>query len=98
MVEIFLLYSRAHQTLNTYYNFQENDRYQKYEQSLINQWLKDCEKFDVGGAGGGTRAECVIVYCITAEVRARRHRTLSVISGANIEEKIKNDFKTKADE
>ena len=50
----------------------------------------------MGGAGrGGTRAECVIVYCITAEVRARRHRTLSIISGANIKEKIKNDFKQK---
>ena len=78
-------------------HLQENDRYQKYEQGLINQWLKDCEVYDTERRGG-TRAECVLIYCITPEVRSRRHRTLGVIGGVNIEEKIKNDFKTKADE
>ena len=69
----------------------------KYEQSLIHQWLRDCELYDAGPRGG-TTPERIIVYCITPEVRSRRHRTLSVMGGANIEEKIKNDFKTKTDE
>ena len=52
----------------------------------IQQWLQTLEK------GGVT--ECAVVYCITAEVRAKRQRTLSnFATTSHVMEDMKNDFK-----
>lgn len=66
---------------------QDNDTYRKHDVSTINQWLSDVERLADG-------AECAIVYCITAEVRAKRHRT---IVGGSVEERMRNEFRGRAE-
>ena len=63
-------------------------QYRSHTQPVIDQWLKKCRSGDNG-------VECLIVYVVTAEVRTRRTRTLTV---RPVEEKIRVDFKTKANE
>lgn len=38
----------------------------------------------------------LIIYCVTAEVRAKRHKHFS--STSSIEEKLRTEFKAQADE
>ncbi len=52
----------------------------------MEQWLDKVKGGDVG---------TLIVYVVTAEVRTRRTRTLT---GKPVEERIKNDFRGRADE
>ena len=39
------------------------------------------------------KAECLIVFCITPEVRSKRQRTLLHMSPSHVEENMKTDFK-----
>lgn len=69
---------------------QQQESYLTITRPHIQQWLQQVEK----GGGGGGGAECVIVYCITPEVRAKRQRTLTkfpVVS--HVMEDMRNDFK-----
>ena len=67
---------------------QDMESYRKHDLPMINSWLSEVEKF--GGA------ECLIVYCITAAVRAKRHRTMTFTG--TVDEKIMNEFKGRVDE
>ncbi|XP_064397109.1 trafficking protein particle complex subunit 10-like [Halichondria panicea] len=61
-------------------------QYRTHEQKTMEQWLDKVKGGDVG---------TLIVYVVTAEVRTRRTRTLT---GKPVEERIKNDFRGRADE
>jgi hypothetical protein len=64
----------------------KHETYTSITRPRIQQWLQGLEK------GGVT--ECAIVYCITAEVRAKRQRTFSnFATTSHVMEDMKNDFK-----
>lgn len=50
-----------------------------------------------GGRADHTPGLTLIVYCVTAEVRAKRQHLLSHL-GSSVEERLRNDYKTMVDE
>lgn len=61
------------------------EEYRVRTKPQIVQWLEDVEK--LGGC-----AECLLVFCVTAEVRAAKKK---VKGQGDVEEKLRNDFKGK---
>ena len=82
----------THTNTHTHTHTQNADQYRIHHKQQINHWLSLMGDQVTTGEG---QAECLIIYCITAEVRAKRHRTLSVTT---VEDRIRSDFKGKADE
>ena len=69
-------------------HIQKQESYRSITHPHITQWLQQLEK------GSGT--ECVIVYCITAEVRHKRQKTLTNFAATSrVMEDMRNDFKEK---
>lgn len=62
---------------------QDVEEYRLRTKPQIVQWLSDIEK--LGGC-----AECLVVFCITAEVRAAKKK---VKGQGDVEERLRNDFK-----
>lgn len=50
------------------------------------------------GVSSHAPAMTLVVYCVTAEVRAKRQRPLAHIASTSIEERFKTDYKTSVDE
>ena len=75
---------------------QDADRYRSHDRPLIKQWLEKLAKLD-GGCGDHTRGLTLIVYCVTAEVRAKRQHLLSHL-GSSVEERLRTDYKAAVDE
>ena len=79
-----------HVLVHTHTSLQKQETYTSITRPLIQQWLQMLEK-----VGDGV-AECVIVYCITAEVRAKRQRTLgNLVASSHVMEGMRNDFKSR---
>ena len=76
---------------------QDAERYRSHDRPLIKQWLEEVSKLGVG-PDGHTPAMTLIVYTVTPEVRAKRQRPLAHIGSSSVEEKIRTDYKTQADE
>ena len=76
------------------FRHQDADRYRSHDRPLIKQWL---EKIAQLGGGGGSPAMTLIIYCVTAEVRAKRQHLLSHL-GSSVEEKLRTDYKAMVDE
>ena len=77
---------------------QNTEMYHSHTRPHIKHWIQLMEESGrtEGREGGkGVCADCVIVYCITPEVRAKRQRTLTKINPSHMEENIKSDFKGK---
>lgn len=64
---------------------QDVEEYRVRTKPQIVQWLADVEKL-------GGYATCVVVFCITAEVRAAKKK---VKGQGDVEDKLRNDFKGK---
>ena len=75
--------------------FQDANNYRTRAKPHIKQWLDDISKLG-GGGGGHTPAMSLIIYCVTAEVRARKQRPL--LANSSIEERLRTDYKNLADE
>lgn len=74
---------------------QDAGNYRTHERPLIKQWLDDITLLG-GGRGGHAPAMSLIIYCVTAEVRARKQRPL--LANTSIEERLRTDYKNMADE
>ena len=64
------------------------EQYSRHDRPLISQWLSQVE---------GDSVAAFIVYCVTAEVRSRRHKVVG-LARADMEDRIRNEFKGRADE
>ena len=51
-----------------------------------------------GGSGGHPPGKSLIIYCVTAEVRAKKQRPLAHVVTSSVEEKLRTDYKALADE
>ena len=67
------------------------DTYRTHEKPLIVQWL---DQLEAGGVSVAT--DCLVVYCITAQVRAKlRHRSMSIAE--KVEERLRTDIKERVE-
>lgn len=69
------------------------ESYRKHDYPLIKQWLDSIAK----QKGGASDPMKLVIYCVTAEVRAKRHKALSMKS-SSVEERLRTDFKTAVNE
>ena len=76
---------------------QDADRYRSHDRPLIKQWLEQLTKQGGGTYGDHTPGLTLIVYCVTAEVRAKRQHLLSHLV-SSVEEKLRTDYKGAVDE
>ncbi len=72
------------------------ERYRSHDRPLIRQWVDKMATLE-GGRADHTPGLTLIVYCVTAEVRAKRQHLLSHL-GSSVEERLRNDYKTMVDE
>ena len=73
---------------------QDATQYRSHERPHIKQWLDDISRLG-GGCGGHAPAMSLIIYCVTAAVRARKQHILNTYP---IEERVRADYKNMADE
>ena len=86
MINFYLAYLVVCTYLLCFLHAQDLEEYRVRTKPQIVQWLADVDR--LGGC-----AECVVVFCITAEVRAAKK---SKVKGLiDVEEKLRNDFKGK---
>lgn len=88
-----LIFSLSHTHLLHF--SQDSSQYRNHGRPLIKHWLDSISRLG-GGDGGHTPAMSLIIYCVTAEVRARRQHTIHL--GSTVEERVRTDFKNLADE
>ena len=75
---------------------QDADRYRSHDRPLIKQWLDKIAKLE-SGCGHHPHPLTLIVYCVTAEVRAKKQHLLSHL-GSSVEERLRTDYKAAVDE
>ena len=80
---------------HTHTHTQDTDNYRTHNKPMITHWLSLVDQ--TGTIGDEGRAESLIIYCITAEVRAKRQRTIASVT-TSVEDRIRSDFKSKVDE
>ena len=75
------------------------ERYRSHDSPLIKQWLEDISSDGVSGKyGDHTPPMTLLIYCVTAEVRAKKQRPLAHFGYTSIDERLRTDYKSLVDE